>query len=97
MPDDVVAKSGLKRSYEFTKIFPANTKQGQMFDECVLPLITDIFNKKKNALVFSYGVTNSGKTYTIIGQPNEEGMLPMCVKRIIGIKNLLLEDLAAEK
>ena len=32
-------------------------------------------NKEKNALIFSYGVTNAGKTYTILGNEKEWGLV----------------------
>lgn len=36
------------------------------------------FNKfiEKSALIFSYGVTNSGKTFTIVGNDEHPGVLP---------------------
>lgn len=32
--------------------------------------------------MFSYGVTNSGKTYTILGTEEEPGLLPVLIERI---------------
>jgi hypothetical protein len=32
--------------------------------------------------VFSYGVTNSGKTYTILGSQEEPGILPYLVRKL---------------
>ncbi len=34
------------------------------------------FIEGQNCLIFTYGVTNSGKTYTIQGSPNDGGILP---------------------
>lgn len=42
-----------------------------------LPLHLD-----QDSLVLSYGVTNSGKTYTILGTDDEPGLLPALLQRI---------------
>ena len=31
------------------------------------------------ALLFAYGVTNSGKTYTMTGSAQDQGILPRCL------------------
>ena len=41
--------------------------------------------------MFAYGVTCSGKTFTMMGSPNEQGVLPRCLDVIfnsISINNL---------
>ena len=35
--------------------------------------------KGKNGLLFTYGITNSGKTYTMTGEPDNAGILPRCL------------------
>ena len=40
-----------------------------MFDGSVSPLVKDVL-EGKNSLVFTYGVTNAGKTYTFLGRKN---------------------------
>jgi hypothetical protein len=37
-------------------------------------------------VIFSYGVTNSGKTYTIIGNHRDLGLLPRTINEIFEIK-----------
>lgn len=39
-----------------------------------LPLISDLLSGK-NSLLFTYGVTGSGKTYTMLGNQYEYGLL----------------------
>ena len=46
--------------------FPHNTKQSDFFTKTTLPLVKDVLTGQ-NALLFTYGVTNSGKTYTVQG------------------------------
>jgi hypothetical protein len=63
--------------YKFTYVFPPTTKQDEFFKKTTLPLITNVLGGQ-NALLFAYGVTNSGKTYSIQGGAggDEAGILP---------------------
>ncbi|GJJ09537.1 hypothetical protein Clacol_003760 [Clathrus columnatus] len=63
--------------YTFTKVFLPETRQSEFFVNTGLPPIRDLFNGQ-NGLLFTYGVTNSGKTYTIQGGINKgsAGLLP---------------------
>ena len=49
---------------------------------CV-PLIKDFLTNKKSGLIFTYGLTNSGKTYTIVGDPADPGILPLSLLHIV--------------
>ncbi|KAF5312458.1 hypothetical protein D9619_003484 [Psilocybe cf. subviscida] len=63
--------------YTFSHVFPANTKQQDFFTKTTLPLVQDVLTGQ-NGLLFTYGVTNSGKTYTVQGGtgPGTAGILP---------------------
>lgn len=69
--------------YTFSRVFapvPSETpKEAQecFFQHTTLSLVKDLL-EGKNSLVFTYGVTNSGKTYTVQGndKPGEAGILP---------------------
>lgn len=63
--------------YTFNHVFPPETSQPEFFHKTTLPLIDDVL-KGQNGLIFTYGVTNSGKTYTIQGgsQSDTAGLLP---------------------
>ena len=52
--------------YTFSHIFKEDTTQKEFFNDTMLGLVKD-FIDGQNCLVFSYGVTSSGKTYTIQG------------------------------
>lgn len=64
--------------YQFTRIFPAQTEQAEFFTNTTLPLVRDLLVEGRNGLLFAYGVTNSGKTYTMQGGSMEgsAGILP---------------------
>ena len=59
-----LAKSSHK--FTFSQIFDENTSQPEFFNATMLDM-TKQFIGGQNSLVFSYGVTSSGKTYTIQG------------------------------
>lgn len=63
--------------YTFSHVFPSNTIQSDFFVKTTLPLVRDVL-MGQIGLLFTYGVTNSGKTYTIQGgtTPGSAGILP---------------------
>ncbi|XP_072544101.1 kinesin-like protein KIF20A [Salminus brasiliensis] len=61
--------------FSFTKIFGPDSTQGEFFDGTIRSQVQD-FLQGRNALVFSYGVTNAGKTHTIQGSQKDPGILP---------------------
>ncbi|XP_034718641.1 kinesin-like protein KIF20A [Etheostoma cragini] len=61
--------------FSFSQIFGPDKTQSELFEDTVKSQMWD-FLEGKNALIFSYGVTNAGKTYTIQGTPKEPGILP---------------------
>ncbi|XP_028257202.1 kinesin-like protein KIF23 isoform X2 [Parambassis ranga] len=61
--------------YSFKKVFGINTTQMELFEDVAKPLVEDLIHCK-NGLLFTYGVTGSGKTFTMTGSPGEGGLLP---------------------
>lgn len=63
--------------YTFSHVFPPNTTQCDFFTKTTLPLVKDVL-VGQNGLLFTYGVTNSGKTYTVQGGADKgaAGILP---------------------
>ncbi|TDL28755.1 kinesin-domain-containing protein [Rickenella mellea] len=72
-----IRSQNLHSVYTFTHVFPPETRQSEFFTMTTLPLVRDLV-AGQNGLVFTYGVTNSGKTYTIQGgdEPDTAGILP---------------------
>jgi kinesin family protein 20 len=56
----------IHHKFTFSHIFDDKTSQKEFFDETVLSTVKE-FIDGQNCLVFTYGVTNSGKTYTVQG------------------------------
>ncbi|GFT44668.1 kinesin-like protein KIF23 [Nephila pilipes] len=59
----------------FKEVFNADASQKQVFDQICLPLVEDVLFGG-NGLIFTYGITSSGKTYTMTGSPQDGGLLP---------------------
>ncbi|CAG9826543.1 unnamed protein product [Diabrotica balteata] len=67
--------------YKFKHIFPSHSTQKEVFDHIGYPVIEDLLNGK-NGLLFAYGVTGSGKTYTLTGDKNNPGIIPRSINTI---------------
>ena len=69
-----------RQRFTFTHVFPPETTQKEFFDGTVHSVVSE-FVSGQNCLIFTYGVTNSGKTFTIQGdhQQANAGVLPRCL------------------
>ncbi|KAM9311947.1 kinesin-like protein KIF23 [Gastrophryne carolinensis] len=67
--------------YSFKQVFGTQMTQKDLFDVVAKPLVEDLI-RGKNGLLFTYGVTGSGKTYTMTGAPGQGGLLPRCLSMI---------------
>ncbi|KAL0984139.1 hypothetical protein UPYG_G00137610 [Umbra pygmaea] len=63
------------QKFQFTQVYGPDTTQRQMFDGTVKSLVRDVL-EGGNSLVFTYGVTNAGKTFTFLGRESDGGILP---------------------
>jgi len=66
------------QQFLFSHIFGQEANQKDVFDELSPDLLQDFF-AGHDCLLFSYGVTNSGKTHTILGTVTDPGILPRCL------------------
>ncbi|KAK0145109.1 Kinesin-like protein KIF23 [Merluccius polli] len=67
--------------YSFKKVFGVQKSQMEMFEDVAKPLVDDLIHGK-NGLLFTYGVTGSGKTFTMTGSPGQGGLLPRSLDMI---------------
>ncbi|XP_072257160.1 kinesin-like protein KIF20A isoform X2 [Pyxicephalus adspersus] len=67
--------------FTFSQIFGPEVDQKQFFDGTMRRVVKDALNGQ-NWLVYTYGVTNSGKTYTIQGTNKDGGILPRSIALI---------------
>lgn len=62
-------------AYSFSKIFHTNSSQVEIFNKIVKPKFLDFINGNHFSLL-AYGISGAGKTYTIIGNNTEPGIIP---------------------
>uniref|UniRef100_A0A0A9YR00 Kinesin-like protein n=1 Tax=Lygus hesperus TaxID=30085 RepID=A0A0A9YR00_LYGHE len=67
--------------YTFKHVFSEIASQKDVFEEVALPLIKGLL-AGKSSLLFTYGVTGSGKTYTMTGTLQDGGIMPRCFDAI---------------
>ncbi|XP_023132986.1 kinesin-like protein KIF23 isoform X5 [Amphiprion ocellaris] len=67
--------------YSFKKVFGVSVAQMELFEYVAKPLVDDLI-RGKNGLLFTYGVTGSGKTFTMTGSPGQGGLLPRSLNMI---------------
>ncbi|NXX88049.1 KI20A protein, partial [Centropus bengalensis] len=61
--------------FTFSQVFGPETTQSEFFEGSMKEIVRAHVNGV-NGLVFTYGVTNAGKTFTIQGTPKDFGILP---------------------
>uniref|UniRef100_A0A3Q2DP37 Kinesin-like protein KIF20A n=1 Tax=Cyprinodon variegatus TaxID=28743 RepID=A0A3Q2DP37_CYPVA len=61
--------------FTFTQVFGPEASQRTVFEGSVRGLVQDVL-QGGNCLVFTYGVTNAGKTFTFLGPEHDSGLLP---------------------
>lgn len=80
-PQSIVARLSEKTSgqmvqkFRFSKVFGPETTQKEFFQGCIMQPVKDLL-KGQSRLIFTYGLTNSGKTYTFQGTEENIGILP---------------------
>ncbi|XP_069017614.1 kinesin-like protein KIF3C [Embiotoca jacksoni] len=67
-----------QKTFTFDGVYDANSKQRDLYDESVRPLIDSVLDGF-NGTIFAYGQTGTGKTYTMQGawrDPEKRGVIP---------------------
>lgn len=79
----VIVQHGInnaEKHYSFTSIFE-NMNQVKIYDRCVRPVLSSPFDIP-GATFASYGCSNSGKTFTILGEEFSPGLIPRAITQI---------------
>ena len=78
-PEDSKAAKHQQRDaealFKFSRVFTPAATQPEFFRETTLPLVQAALDGS-SSLLFTYGVTSSGKTFTVQGTPTDCGLLP---------------------
>ena len=82
------------KEFPFTAIWGPDASQQHVYTQMVAPLLHNLLSgKETSALLFCYGSTNAGKTYTMMGNlthTNEWGMLPRTMQELCAIPQTTL-------
>ncbi|PSC71436.1 kinesin-3 isoform X2 [Micractinium conductrix] len=73
-------KDGEAHSFGFDKVFAPQASQGKVFEE-ISQLVQSALDGYK-VCIFAYGQTGSGKTHTMMGSPEQPGMIPRAMDQI---------------
>ncbi|VTZ68268.1 kinesin-8, putative [Plasmodium chabaudi chabaudi] len=71
-------------TYVFDVVFDVNASQEEVFYHTSKPLIPHVF-KGINCTVFAYGATGSGKTYTMLDDKNQNGIVQLSLLELFTI------------
>lgn len=74
-------KSAREVQYTFQHVFGPHSTQRETYERVAQPLVEGLI-KGKNGLLFTYGVTCSGKTYTMTGNQENRGIMPRCLESL---------------
>jgi hypothetical protein len=82
--------SGGVKEFEFAQVFGPESTQQQVYNTVAAPLVSGLFPSSngstgESALLFAYGITNAGKTHTIMGSAKQKemrGIIPRALQDI---------------
>nr|XP_033801954.1 kinesin-like protein KIF22 isoform X3 [Geotrypetes seraphini] len=64
--------------YQFDAFYGEDSTQKEVYTESIEPILSNLLNGQ-NASVFAYGPTGAGKTHTMLGSPEQPGVIPRSV------------------
>lgn len=67
--------------FKFDHVFQPHSSNDEVYDKVVKKLIESLM-EGYNATVFAYGMTGSGKTYSMTGTNEEPGVIPLSIAEI---------------
>ncbi|GMG08816.1 hypothetical protein B5S30_g718 [[Candida] boidinii] len=67
--------------FSYDKVFDPMVGNSEVFETCVEPVVNQCLDGF-NGTIFAYGMTGSGKTYSMQGSENEIGIIPLAAEQI---------------
>ena len=74
----------LSETYFFEKVFGPESSQRDVYDSSVESIVRGVVAGRPG-LVFAFGITNAGKTYTIQGSTEQPGILPRALGQLFAL------------
>ncbi|CAL1371941.1 unnamed protein product [Linum trigynum] len=73
-----------EKSYCFDHAFGPDSANSEVYKTCISSVISGVV-QGLNATVFAYGSTGSGKTYTMVGKPDDPGLMVLSLHTIFDL------------
>lgn len=89
VPEAELRNYGGTSKFKFSRVFLSDASQDEIFQKCILSVLRKLLQEGKNALIFTYGVTNAGKSHTIVGDDERPGILPNTINWLLQMKKIL--------
>ncbi|XP_055530801.1 kinesin-like protein subito [Wyeomyia smithii] len=70
-----------ERQYTFSDIFNDQLSQAEVYNRCIKSALKNITGDR-GATFLTYGTSASGKTYTLLGNNNNPGIIPRAIEQI---------------
>ncbi|KAI8441203.1 hypothetical protein MSG28_009429 [Choristoneura fumiferana] len=77
----VLNPKGQDKLFTYDAVYDASADTQTIYDEMVRPLVASVLDGF-NGCVFAYGQTGTGKTHTMEGSPDDEGIIPRAFRHI---------------
>eukprot|EP00956_Cyclotella_meneghiniana_P008814 scaffold12086_cov66-Cyclotella_meneghiniana.AAC.2 len=71
-----------KREYQYDNVFGEEADTTQVYSELVKDIVSSVSNNGLNGIIFTYGQTSSGKTFTMQGVRETEGLIHYAARDI---------------
>jgi len=71
------------RDYSFTSVLDESTTQEAVYSAAAEDIVEKFQAEGKSGLIFTYGVTNAGKSHTVLGNNEDPGLLPRAFDQIM--------------
>mmetsp|Transcript_17844 Transcript_17844/g.28912 ORF Transcript_17844/g.28912 Transcript_17844/m.28912 type:complete len:702 (+) Transcript_17844:196-2301(+) len=75
------SEMGAQHEYQFDRVFGTACSQQEIYEASTQEIVMDTL-RGLNCTVFAYGATGAGKTHTMVGNPNEPGIIPRAMRDI---------------
>eukprot|EP00512_Aurantiochytrium_limacinum_P014078 CAMPEP_0171578656 /NCGR_PEP_ID=MMETSP0961-20121227/7983_1 /TAXON_ID=87120 /ORGANISM="Aurantiochytrium limacinum, Strain ATCCMYA-1381" /LENGTH=756 /DNA_ID=CAMNT_0012135005 /DNA_START=918 /DNA_END=3188 /DNA_ORIENTATION=- len=69
------SEMGAQHEYQFDKVFGHEATQEDIYEGTTQPIVLDAL-RGINCTVFAYGSTGAGKTHSMLGNPEDPGIIP---------------------
>ncbi|XP_067838435.1 centromere-associated protein E-like [Heptranchias perlo] len=74
------------KSFSFDHVFHAEETTQTVYDEVAHSVVLSV-SQGYNGTIFAYGQTSSGKTYTMMGNADSPGLIPLALHNLFEVIN----------